>query len=475
MNRLLKRRRPALLLAAVVLSGTLLVAVPLGAAAPAALPLVPCTLPGGVVAQCGTFVVPEDRARPGGRTISLRVAVVPARDGATKRDPVVHLSGGPGGSAVADATGVVSVLYTLNESRDFVFLDQRGTGGSNSLACPPPRADLDITDAAEVRAYVRSCVEGLNADPSQYTTAPAMDDFADVLHALGYEQVNVVAGSYGATAAQYLLVQHPELVRTAVLDGATLLDVPIFELWGRNGQRALTAVLLRCARSRPCRARYPRVRREVYEALAVLRRKAVRRAGVRLDEAAAAEAIQSLTRSPAAAAQIPWVAHRARSGDWTPLARAAKRAEAGAPRLLMYWSIVCNEPWARWNPGRTALASRGTYLARATAFNARLVAVVCSVMPKAEQPAWSRARVRSDTPVLFTVGGADPQDPVSNVANAARELPESRTVVVPGGGHGVGHLGCVPRLIVGFVDRGTAAGLDARCVAQYRPPKFVLR
>lgn len=224
---------------------TLLTVVPLGAASPSALPLEPCTLGGGVTARCGTFTVPENRAKTGGRTISLRVAVVPARDGGTKADPVVHITGGPGGSAVADALGMLSVFSELNESRDLVLVDQRGTGSSNRLDCPPPRSRP--TTVAAVRAYFSACMTSLDADPRQYTTVPAMDDLAEVLGALGYGQVNLYGASYGATAGQYFLAQHPELVRTVVLDGGTLLDVPIFELWGRNGQRALRSILERCA------------------------------------------------------------------------------------------------------------------------------------------------------------------------------------------------------------------------------------
>jgi pimeloyl-ACP methyl ester carboxylesterase len=79
--------------------------------------------------------------------------------------------------------------------------------------------------------------------------------------------VNLYGASYGATAGQYFLAQHPELVRTVVLDGATLLDVPIFELWGRNAHRALRRILERCADSRRCATRYPRVRREAFEVI----------------------------------------------------------------------------------------------------------------------------------------------------------------------------------------------------------------
>jgi hypothetical protein len=77
--------------------------------------------------------------------------------------------------------------------------------------------------------------------------------------------------------------------------------------------------------------------------------------------------------------------------------------------------------------------------------------------------------------VLFVVGGNDPQDPLSHVAGARRELPNSRTVVVPAAGHTAVQLGCMPRVAQAFVERGTAAGLDARCVARYTPPPFVVR
>ena len=75
---------------------------PLGGASGAALPLAPCTV-GTIDARCGRLVVPEDRSLPEGRTVSLRVVVLPARDGGSRSDPIVHLSGGPGGSAFSFA------------------------------------------------------------------------------------------------------------------------------------------------------------------------------------------------------------------------------------------------------------------------------------------------------------------------------------------------------------------------------------
>ncbi len=455
--------------------GAALALAPLGAARQAELPLRPCTLAGAVAARCGTFTVPENRDLANGRTIRLRVAVVPARDGGSRPDPLVYLAGGPGGSAVAGAAGVLSSFAAVHETRDILLVDQRGTGGSNRLACPAPRAPLRT--ATVVRAYVEACLARFDADPRQYTTVPAMEDLADVIRALGYAQVNVYGGSYGATAAQYFLALHPELVRTVILDGGTLLDVPIFELWGRNGERALRAILARCAAAPRCARAYPRVRREAFEMIAALRRKPVQDNDTVIDAASAAGTLQALSRSPEGAGRIPWIAHQALAGDWTPLELSIDEQGSGGleTRQLMFWSIVCNEPWARWNAARTAAASRGTYLAERTALDARLAAAVCSVFPKVAQPAWSKSRVRSELPVLLVVGGSDPQDPLANVRNASHELPASRTIVVPAGGHGSIQVGCMPRLALEFVEHASASGLDASCAARFILPRFVVR
>jgi pimeloyl-ACP methyl ester carboxylesterase len=462
-------RRAGLVLAAA------LALVPLGAARPAEVTLRPCTLPGGVQARCGTFAVPENRSVASGRTIRLRIAVVPARNGGSSSDALLYLTGGPGGSAIADAAGMTRLFPATNETHDIVLIDQRGTGSSNRLVCPLPRTPLG-SDTKAIRAYVRSCLARFPEDIRRYTTVPAMEDAAEVVRALGYDKVDVYGVSYGATAAQYLLAQHPDLVRTAILDGATLLDVPIFELWGRNGERSLRAILARCAASPRCARAYPRARSEVFEMLTALRRAPVRVDGTVIGPAQAAGTIQWLTRTPSGAARVPWIAHRAVAGDWDPLVLAMDEAGAGGgeTRQLMYWSIVCNEPWARWDPARTRAASRGTYLYEKTAADAALAAVVCSAMPKAAQPAWSKARVRSDVPVLIVVGGNDPQDPLANVRDARRELPAGRTIVVPHAGHVALQLGCTARVAQQFVARGTADGLDTRCVARYAPPPFVV-
>ena len=58
-------------------------------------------------------------------------------------------------------------------------------------------------------------------------------------------------------------------------------------------------------------------------------------------------------------------------------------------------------------------------------------------------------------PVLALVGGADPQDPVTNLSNLKQHFPDSRTVVFPHIGHEFNIGGCVDEMMADFVDRGT--------------------
>jgi hypothetical protein len=69
----------------------------------------------------------------------------------------------------------------------------------------------------------------------------------------------------------------------------------------------------------------------------------------------------------------------------------------------------------------------------------------------------------SEVPMLLILGEADPQNPPANVAEAPIRFPNSRTVVVPGQAHTVGHLGCMPSIVESFIDAGTVEGLDVSC------------
>jgi len=167
--------------------------------------LIPCQLsaPGRtarVTAECGTFTVYENRDDGTGRTIDLRVAVVPAIDRDPKPDPLVFLTGGPGQAATESYVSVRSAFRRIHRERDIVLVDQRGTGSSNPLRCPKPddASELWLLEDEAMETWVAQCLEELDADPRFYTTAIAMEDLDAVREALGYKRVNLYGISYAS-------------------------------------------------------------------------------------------------------------------------------------------------------------------------------------------------------------------------------------------------------------------------------------
>src|SRR5712672_104443 len=91
-----------------------------------------------IAARCGVLKVPEDRTKPGGATIDLSVAVVPALNRRAAAAPLFLLAGGPGQAATDLYASYAGAFARVNRNHDIVLVDQRGTGRSAPLKCAYP-------------------------------------------------------------------------------------------------------------------------------------------------------------------------------------------------------------------------------------------------------------------------------------------------------------------------------------------------
>src|ERR1700758_5213326 len=84
-------------------------------------------------ATCGIVTVPLDHtgATPG--TLRIAYSRVPATG--TRTGTIVLLAGGPGQAAIPFTNSFTELLKALRPSYDFVYVDQRGTGGSSAVQC----------------------------------------------------------------------------------------------------------------------------------------------------------------------------------------------------------------------------------------------------------------------------------------------------------------------------------------------------
>jgi pimeloyl-ACP methyl ester carboxylesterase len=427
-----------------------------------------------VAAQCGRLAVPEDPQRPGGRRISLRIAVIPAA-----RQPAVgalfYLAGGPGGAASTEVPSVDQLLGGVASTRDLVLVDQRGTGGSHRLSCP--LTGISTEQVAAVATYVRHCFVRLGSELRFYTTAVAMDDLEAVRRALGYDRIDIYGSSYGATAAQIYLRLHPHAVRTLILDSGSLLSVHIYERLAVNAERALRAQIARCSAELACRRAFPSIRSDLATLLGrTARRARVLGQTVTIDADAVASTVHALSLEADGVPLIPEVVRRAVRGDYAPLAREyVDRVGSGLDaraRLAMSFEILCSEPWARFDPGTVLRSSAGSYLASVAESRARLFARACRSVPRGVVPAGSVLPAPTNVPVLILAGSADPQDPPANMRGWRTFFPRGRLVVVRGATHGVLSAGCAAVVAVQFVDGGSARGLDTSCMRRIEQPRF---
>ncbi len=439
-------------------------------------PMATCSLSNGAVARCGTLTVPENPSDRLGRRIDLRVVIVPAQQAPVAPDPVFFVTGGPGGATSEDWSGASITFSALHLHHDFVLVDQRGTGSSHKLDLPPMNPDETLSD------YASRALASLDGDPRYYTTALAMDDLDAVRAALGYGKIDIYGQSYGATAVQFYLRQHADHVRTAILDGGTLIEVPIFELIAANSQRALDLVFDRCLSDLTCATAFPNLRAEFAGVIARLDRAPVttdvidQTTGkpVVVTHQLFASVIHSRMLTARDAATIPWLIHRAAGGNFIDVASLASSISSGAdPYLVMSYEIRCYEAWARDDPAEVRRTGAGSYYLSAQLESAVSQAAACPLLPKGVVPANDAQPVRTSVPVLLLNGNVDPQDPPSNVAAAQVDMPNSFELVVPGQGHVVGAYWCMPTVISDFITAGKVDAAAAhRCAESVPTPVF---
>lgn len=227
--------------------------------------------PFGVEVDCGYLLVPENRANPDGNRVRLHVAIFRAQSDTPQPDPIIYLEGGPGGSPLTriDLTyGLYFEPYTLD--RDLIVIDQRGVGFSEpSLECPEadqaqldllsqdfdPEAAYAIAEDAFATCYNRLTEQGI--DLSAYNTVENAADIADLRVALGLEEVNLWGISYGTKLALTIMRDHPEGIRSVILDSVYPLEENLYTTYIPHAQRAFDQLFATCAADAACSAAYP--------------------------------------------------------------------------------------------------------------------------------------------------------------------------------------------------------------------------
>lgn len=210
--------------------------------------------------------VPENRKAKNSRKIKLGFVKLPSTS-AKPGNPIVYLSGGPGGSATWTARSPRFPLFVkLTEVADVIVFDQRGTGLSrNNLEDCVYEPDIPLHHAFDRKSFWRNSHAAIShcakqwrqagIDLDGYNTVQSAHDLEALRLALGAKNLDLWAISYGTHLAFAMAKLYPDSIGRMVLASAEGPDHTI-KLPSRADAQ-LQRIADEIARDEQAKIRYP--------------------------------------------------------------------------------------------------------------------------------------------------------------------------------------------------------------------------
>ena len=457
----------------------------------------------GTEFTCGYLTVPENRSKPDRPTIRLAVARLKAASVKPQADPVVFLSGGPGSSAIAQATTIAGL--GINADRDVIFVEQRGNYWSEPrLVCPEVDAfaatavTKNLSDPAtrqQSKAATTACRDRLastGVDLASYNSAENARDIADLRVAMGIGEWNLYGVSYGTDLALTVLRDHPAGIRSVVLDSVAPPNVNIFtEFWpaAAAGYRSMFDA---CAAQPACATAYPNLADEFATTVNRLTTTPVtvpvkdpvtgETVQVHINGYELANLVVNMTGLHTKIPEIPGIIHELANGDGTKAATwiHAFVPPPGISGSGLTFGVFCREFVAQSSPEQVLARAKQALPKFPDAVFELTPQVpwffdICGVWNVGTAPPTARAPVVSDVPVLMLVGTFDAITAVAFTDAVAPGLKRSQTVPIPGAGHQTITSGPCPVSVMNAFLAKPTDPVERTCVDNLAPPTFTTR
>jgi pimeloyl-ACP methyl ester carboxylesterase len=445
--------------------------------------------------ECGWLIVPEDHAKPEGKTIQLAVARFKSDADQPALDPVVYLEGGPGSSALKSYPPQFDALLgPLVANRDLILFDQRGAGYSQpSLACPELKElalatlnqDLsqdesrELSVQASLKCQERLASEGVNL--AAFNTAQNAADIAALREALDLKEINLYGTSYGTRLALTALRDQSTGIRSVIIDSVVPLQVDLFAQVPPNGVQALEGVFEACESDAECNKNYPNLRQVLLDTKAKLDKEPVK-FDITLKSGEKKEALLNGDGLVSALFQglyitslipaFPRMIYDVRDGKYELVGGilAAQLSQLDDISHGMYFSIHCQE-----EAPFTDAQQMEAYIEQYPEFEVLADKSTLQLCRSWKVPAASvmeNQAVSSDIPVLVFSGEFDPITPPAYGQEAAKTLSKSFAIEVPRAGHGSSVTEDCPRsMVLAFLDDPTQKP-DETCLTEMTQARF---
>lgn len=446
-----------------------------------AIPLSHCGQTVGL--ECGTVSVPLDRTGGTPGTIGLHVEMLPAT-GRDQRGVMFLIAGGPGqGSAAAfdlQTPDNATLMQQTFPGYELVAFDNRGTGQSGLINCPPLQSKL-FGSAEEFASVAADCANTIGPTRQFYATRDHAEDIESVRAALGLGKIGLYGVSYGTKLALAYALAFPASVDRMVLDSVVPTNDP--DAFDANVLRQMPGTLRAFCAGGLCRgatfaAEVAKLANRL-EAKPVTG-KMVQASGARKSVHVNGEDFVGLVidsdLNPGLASELPAVVHAALGGQTRALLRLvdldrqSNLLPASALSFGLYAATNCADGHFPWSPetpisGRRATIDAAVASLPAGTFGpfgnwaARMgTAYFCEQWPTPSGGTPLAGGPLPNVPVLLLSGGYDMRTPTDNAASVASLFPQSKLVVVPGVGHSVvtaDLTGCAQNAVVQWLAGGS--------------------
>lgn len=231
---------------------------------------------------CAIISVPLDYAEPTGKKITLQLLKIHDSANTAPTGSLLVNPGGPGGSGVNLALGIVGQLSgELLSHFDIIGFDPRGVGQSTPIECLTDRQKDTINAAspnvltakgfaaakATAKMIADACNRKYGSELAEFNTVQTAKDLDQIRQAVGDPQLNYLGFSYGTKLGAQYLHLFPDKVRVAVLDGAVdplTDDITSFADQLQGFEQAFDQFAAWCRQHSPC-SQLGNPRQTVYE------------------------------------------------------------------------------------------------------------------------------------------------------------------------------------------------------------------
>ncbi len=426
--------------------------------------------------ECGYVSVPLRHNQPEGTQISIPVAIIRASTENPFPDPLFLAQGGPGGDAF-DVFPILIGSITQELNRDIVIFNQRGTryarpsllctesfAASSELITLPPEVAEEQSLISISNCYSRLISEGI--DLSAFNSLENAADVDAIRQALGYDEYNFYGVSYGTLLGLHLMRNHPEHLRSVVLDSVVPPNINFIPQIAYNMDRVFTNIINTCNEDPQCASEYPNLEERFFTlvdslnespiTLSIKNSSSGERVNAYLDGDTLIDVLFQSFYLPDSYAIFPKLIDNLENGDFTfiqgiwPLFAFDETLSEG-----MYLSVICSED-ADFEAQDAEIEGIHPYFADSAPDDLQSYLDACEIWQVDLLPDTVDDAVASEIPTLLLSGHYDPITPPEFAEIAAQTLDNSYIYVGSTSSHGVAFDNdCTNQIVLRFLAEPT--------------------